>query len=53
MYLFFLLSLLLSVSYITNHCIIQDHEDLHVFPKRILALMFRSLIYFKLILYMV
>ena len=54
---FFLLCLVSLVSHIRNHCLIQGHEDLHLyfilrfllFILRVLALIFRSLIHFELI----
>lgn len=42
----FLWSLVLLMSYLRNHCLIQDHKDLHLFSSKsftVLALTFRSL----------
>lgn len=49
---FFLLLLVLLVSCLRNHCWIQSHEDLYLFPSKrliILALKFWSLIHLELI----
>ena len=48
-HLFFHWLIILLVSYLRNHCPIQDHEDLHLGYLLSLAFIFRSLIYFELI----
>ena len=51
---FFLLSLVLLVLYLRNHCLTQSHEDLLLsFLQRFLSFTFSSLIFYKLIFYIV
>ena len=49
---FFLLFLLLLGLYLRSHCLIQSHEDLHLFVllrDLVLALIFRSLIHLEFV----
>ena len=51
-FLLFLLLLMLSILYLRNHCLTQDHKDILLFSSDsfiVLALTFKSVIHFVLI----